>query len=70
LNIYDLWDISLRTYDQRWQEAMSELNEQVHIEDHTLSADGVEANQAVSNDCIYIDDRREYQHLTSLFFTL
>ncbi|KAG6617517.1 iq and aaa domain-containing [Phytophthora cinnamomi] len=24
------------TYDQLWQEAMSELNEQVHIEDHTL----------------------------------
>ncbi|RLN47713.1 hypothetical protein BBJ29_000583 [Phytophthora kernoviae] len=28
------------TYDQIWQEAMSELNEQVHIEDHTLSAGG------------------------------
>ncbi|GAB9473630.1 Dynein regulatory complex protein 11 [Globisporangium polare] len=27
------------TYDRRWQEAMAELNEQVHIEDHTLSAD-------------------------------
>ncbi|KAK1931387.1 Dynein regulatory complex protein 11 [Phytophthora citrophthora] len=26
----------MTTYDQRWQEAMSELNEQVHIEDHTL----------------------------------
>ncbi|CEG47354.1 iq and aaa domain-containing [Plasmopara halstedii] len=25
------------TYDHRWQEAMTEINEQVHIEDHTLS---------------------------------
>ena len=25
-----------RTYDQKWQEAMAELNEQVHIEDDTL----------------------------------
>lgn len=24
------------TYDQKWQEAMAELNEQVHIEDDTL----------------------------------
>eukprot|EP01138_Halocafeteria_seosinensis_P012952 gb/GECG01013230.1/.p1 GENE.gb/GECG01013230.1/~~gb/GECG01013230.1/.p1 ORF type:complete len:108 (+),score=3.98 gb/GECG01013230.1/:1-324(+) len=24
------------TYDQTWQQAMSELNDQIHVEDHTL----------------------------------
>ena len=31
------------TYDMMWQEAMAELNEQVHIEDHTMGIpEGVE----------------------------
>lgn len=25
-----------RSLDQKWQEAMTELNEQIHLEDHTL----------------------------------
>lgn len=38
------------TYDQRWQEAMAELDEQVHIEDHTLGDDSQDGggNEPVS----------------------
>lgn len=28
------------TYDLSWQEAMGDLNEQIHIEDHTLDVEG------------------------------
>lgn len=39
------------TYDRRWQEAMAELNEQVHIEDHTLVENGQDSSTAEAVRC-------------------
>jgi hypothetical protein len=35
-----------RAFDLLWQEAMAELNEQVHIEDHTLDLNEEEKKEA------------------------
>lgn len=54
------------TYDQRWQEAMAELDEQVHIEDHTLGDDGQEgggANEPPPQATI----TEAFQHYASLY---
>ena len=39
------------TYDQKWQEAMAELNEQVHIEDDTLDLEEGDEPPPVRGGC-------------------